>query len=338
MDQQLSQDIHTYLATASSSEFCQQEVEILEGWEGSENLLWQVQSNGQEAVLKLFLDAGQARSRRQYDGQQSFASLGIAPRPLWFDRYPHGLARQVLVYEWMPGELLNPAESNGMLSLAQSIAQIHSGDPNDVRRFSPNPVNLDYFWRVQQGSFGPIHSWLNDHNGHNLSIHFSTLAERAETLVEAALPLWSGSSPAPVHGDLKLENCLSHFGSTALLDWELFGIGDPALDVARFLHFSQQEIAEEMAESWLDHYLSMADQPGLAQRIGVFQRLLIFQSLCYILDGLRSAEADLFADEETVAFLQATLSATLAASSNALGAGNDVDTGMAVDQLKFAIV
>lgn len=333
---EISADVQSYLATASTSEFNQQDVEVLAQWEGSDNLLWRVQSNGQDAVLKLFLDAGQARGRRQNDGQLSFSPLGIAPRPLWFDRYPYGLSRQVLVYEWMPGEAVQPNDAGAMISLAQSVAQLHAGDPNDVRRFCPHPVNLDYFWRVQQGSFGPNREWLNQHNGSQLVPLFDELCSRSQALVETALPLWQGVSPAPVHGDVKLENVISSFGQTVLLDWEMFGLGDPALDVASFLHLEQQSIEEDVQSLWLESYLSQADQPGLAQRIGIYQRLLPFQSVCYLLDGIRSAEPELFADPETVQFLQKTLTISIQNSAAALGMENTQHLDDSITQIRWS--
>lgn len=314
----LNADIQTYLSHAGASTFYQQEVEIVEAWEGSQNLLWRVRSNGREAVLKLYLDAGQARSRRQYDGQLLFAPMGFAPRPLWFDRYPEGLSRQVLVYEWMPGESINVLKEEQLRALAETIARVHAADPNEVRRFSPQPVNLDFFWRVQQGSLRPIQTWLQKRGSAQLTVLFQDLQDRAQRLVDEGLPLWEGAPPAPVHGDLKAENALFSFGTAVLLDWEMFGIGDPSLDVAAFLHLTQQELDDNAVEGWLDSYLTLCDQPQLARRIGVYRRLLPFQSLCYILDGLRNAKGEMATDGETLNFLRSLLVATLDASARAL--------------------
>ncbi len=62
---ELTPSIHRYLTAAPTSHFLGQPVEMVDAWEGRDNLLWRVHCRGQEAVLKLYLDAGQARSRRQ---------------------------------------------------------------------------------------------------------------------------------------------------------------------------------------------------------------------------------------------------------------------------------
>ncbi len=305
---ELTTNIHTYLTTAPTSNFLQRPVELLAQWEGSNNLLWRVECAGQEAVVKLYLDAGQARGRRQFDGQQRFSPLGLAPRPLWFDRYPTGLSRQVLIYEWLPGEPVQIANGVQMQALAQTIAQVHSGDASEVRRFCPNPLNLDYWWRVLEGGLGTLATWLRAHQATTLHTQFTALANQAQTWVEAALPLWQGVPPTPVHGDLKLENVIDTFGTAVLLDWEMFGLGDPAYEIATFLQASQQQWADDEQADWLDTYLASVDQPGLAQQIAIYQRLLPFEAVCYLLHGLRQhTVADLPLLRESEQFLASTL-------------------------------
>ena len=75
-----TQAVHGYLTGASSSRFRDQEVTITDQWQGRDNLLWRVRcGDGTDAVVKMFTDAGQARSRRQFRGQEQFAAAGLAP-------------------------------------------------------------------------------------------------------------------------------------------------------------------------------------------------------------------------------------------------------------------
>jgi hypothetical protein len=312
----ITTQIHQYLTTAPSSHFRGQEVEILAHWEGHDHLLWRVATAGRggEAVLKLYLDAGQARGRRQYDGQERFAPFGIAPRPLWFDRYPEGLSRQVLVYEWLPGDPLDLTDTAQTVALAQSVATVHHGDPSEVRRFCPHPVNLDYWWRVMRGGIPPIAGWLAERQADGLAQLFHQLATQTEALVTAALPLWQGVAPTPVHGDLQPENGLHSFGSAVLLDWEMFGLGDPALDVARLLQYSQPLLDAEGQTDWLEHYLAHFDQPGLRERIGVYGRVLPFGAISFLLEGLRTHLAEAGSTDalaQATPFLAETLRVTL---------------------------
>lgn len=315
----LTANLHAYLTTAPTSNFLQRTVEMLDHWEGSSNLLWRVNCAGQDAVVKLYLDAGQVRGRRQFDGQQLFSPLGLAPQPLWFDRYPTGLARQVLVYNWLPGESVVAENGAQMTALAQTVAQVHRGDPTEVRRFCPNPLNLDYLWRVLHGGLGAIEGWLLAQKATALQRYFNAIAANANALVAAALPLWQHTPPTPVHGDLKLENAIDSFGTAVLLDWEMFGLGDPAYEVATFLQSSQADLDADGQAAWLNIYLATFDQPGLAQRIGVYQRILPFQSVAYLLHGLRQQPPDeLPLLRENCQFLEATLAGALQQAALAL--------------------
>ncbi len=322
----LTKEIHAYLTTSSGSNFLERNVTMLAQWEGSDNLLWRVESGGQEAVVKYYLDAGQARGRRQFDGQERFSPLGLAPRPLWFDRYPTGLSRQVLVYEWLPGETLDGQNPTHLIRLAQAVAQLHSGDPAEIRRFSPNPVNLDYLWKVLHGGMPALQRWLQEQATPKLARLLQQLDANAQALVEAALPLWQGLPPTPIHGDLTLENAIDCFGSVVLLDWERFGLGDAAYDVATFLQMHQAAIDEENRASWLESYLATFDQPGVAQRIGVYGCILPLQNLAYLLHGLRQSSGDERALIRTnQPFFQATLGAAIIQAAAGLNLQADVD-------------
>jgi len=329
---ELTDDIHTYLTTAPSSHFLGQPVTLLAQWEGASNLLWRAASGGHEVVVKYYLDAGQARGRRQFDGQERFSPFGLAPRPLWFDRYPVGLSRQLLVYAWAPGEPLTQPHARQLVGMAQAVAQVHQGDPNEVRRFSPNPLNLDYLWRVLAGGLPPLQQWLLTQGQADLSRWLALLAEPAAQLVARALPLWQGVAPTPVHGDLKLENTVDSFGGVLLLDWEQFGLGDAAYDVANFLQMSHALLDAEAQAHWLESYLASFDQDGLPARIAVYQRILPLQQLTYLLHGLRqSTAAELTMLRDNRQFLQQTVLASwhqAAAALHVAVADAPIETGL----------
>jgi Ser/Thr protein kinase RdoA (MazF antagonist) len=315
----LTAQIHQYLTSAPSSLFAQQDVAMLAHWEGDTNLLWRVSSANQEATVKLFLDAGQARSRRQFDGHLLFAPLGLAPQPMWADRYPHGLSRQLIVYRWSDGEPVSSHEPSELWAWAEAIGKLHATPPNDVRRFSPHPLNLDFYWRIEQGSIAQIQNWLAS-SGLDLKVLFRRLATATETLVERSLPLWATAIPTPVHGDLTREHTLIERGRVLLLDWEMFGLGDSALDVARLLQHEAQTLEDDQIEQWLGHYLQTVDQPGMAERIAIFQRLLEVHNVIYLLVGLQQHTSGQLDSELRAAlpFMQNALSTSLEHAAAAL--------------------
>lgn len=321
------EEIQAYLSGGENSGFAGRAVTVGAGWQGRDNLLWRVSAGGQDAVLKFFLDAGQVRSSRQFDGQTLFAPLGLAPQPLWHDRFPEGLSREVLVYVWAEGEPLDAQDTGQLAAHAAAAAQVHGAAAGELRRFSPHPFSLEVFRRLLAAGAERIQSRLAAEaaaDGRSEAARFFTeLTEAALAAAGGALPLWSGVAPAPVHGELRLENSLLSFGAPILLDWEMFGLGDPALEAAGFLHFSRADLPADGAELWLDAYLSRSDDAGLAERIAVYRRLLPFDSVCYLLNGLHELRPEEAPDAETAGFLASALAAAIDSACAALGLAPD---------------
>ena len=320
-----NKEILTYLTESPASGFAGQPVEIVDHWQGSANLLWRVNAGGQDAVLKFFLDAGQVRSRRQYDGQALFAPYGLAPLPLWLDRIPETLPRSVVVYRWADGDAFDAGDGYQWQALAQAVAQIHSAAVDDMQRFSPHPVNLSYFWSVLGPSLPPLQNWLAAQGLVQLSDLLGRLHANGQGAVDAALPLWD-QAPVAVHGDLRLENFLNSFGTAVLLDWEMFGLGDPALETARFLHEQRTAVSPELLDDWLGTYLDILSDPVAQVRIDVYRRrLLPLQDAAYLLSGgmkLTAEERQSQELQDNAGFLAATTQQALAEAALALGAGD----------------
>lgn len=308
---------------------------MLDYWQGDANLLWRVCSRGQEAVVKQFLDAGQARSRRQFDGHQFFAPFGIAPIPLWADRHPYGLSRQLIVYQWVEGDAVQPNDPSALWAWAEAVGTLHTAPASDVHRFSPHPLNLDFYWRIEQASIAQIATWLET-SGLALTQHFAHIATAAEKFVQSSLPFWAGATPTAVHGDLSLTHVLLERGRAILLDWEMFGLGDPALDVARLIQREEQSLDTDQIEQWLDRYQQIMDQPGIRERIHIFQQLLEVHNVVYLLVGLQQhigeqAEKHIgkHIDDELRAalpFVQETIATSLQRAGHTLHLSESPDT------------
>lgn len=337
MHAELADKIADYLYSAPASEFQGNPIGVLDGQQGRDNLIWRVRSGREgdpdavEAAVKLFLDAGQARGRRQFDGQSTFAPYQIAPQPLWFDRYPHGLSRQVLVYRWAQGQPLDTIEpgrvSQLAASLATTIATVHSAPAEDVRRFCPHPVNLDFFWRIEGDAYRQALGHLGKMQTPKLGELLEDLQVPIEQEIAAALPLWSAAAPTAVHGDLLPENCLvDPRGPILLLDWEMYGLGDPALDVARLLFHLQGSTESATLDLLTQSYLAQIEDETRHLRIDLYRKLLGIQALSYLLNGigyaLEQVQAATHVDAEASAIVQSlpliadSLAALLAQAAN----------------------
>ena len=283
-----TQAVHGYLTGAASSRFRNQKVVITDHWQGRDNLLWRIhREDGSDAVLKMFTDAGQARSRRQFSGQEQFARAGLAPEPLWYDRYPHGLPRQILVYRWADGVSLAPSDPLHRIAHADAVARVHCASRDEIQRFSPHPFNLLTFWQIWQAGEAPLREWTTAAPAPLLTEHLSSLWAAAHRLMDTVLPLLGETPPSPIHGDLRAENALFQRGGAILVDWEFFGLGDPAQEIGRFLFFGGDDWTDESHDDWRDMYYCSNTDPSLPDRVDIYLRLFSSQAVTYLLEGIR---------------------------------------------------
>ncbi len=288
--EEVADEIRMYAQTSPVSTLAGRDVVVRGELQGSDNLLWRLSASGgndapDEVVLKMYMDAGWVRGKREHEAQQLFAPLGLAPQPLWFDRDPELLPRQAVGYTWVEGAPVDMADRTIRRAMAEAIARVHATDPAAMPRFSPNPMGIETFWTLLRDNAGTVRSHLDDEP--ELAWPLNELLQAATAFVEQSLPLWHGAAPTPVHGELSPENTLVVPGGICFVDWELAGLGDPALEIARFIqgHLAGEEVQRE----WLADYLSYFDTPGMAERIAVYRRLLPIEWLCLLLDGLEEA-------------------------------------------------
>ena len=270
----LTADVLAYLQQSSQSPLHGTAIESVQALSGEQNALWRVQADGRDVVLKMFLDAGQARGRRQFSNQARAASLGVAPEPVAFERYPVGLSRQVMMYHWDPGILLDPTEADHRRQLAQALVQVHTQDPADHARLSPHPISPGYQWNLMQGSQRQLDAWLASQTPDDLTVALRRILAAVHTRVPVALERPGPAAPALVHGDIFAEHCLVDARGLRLVDWEMGGLGDAAREVAHVLIHVLRDIPGPDRQVWREQYLAQIQDPSLHDRIGLYEMML----------------------------------------------------------------
>ncbi|MYA05141.1 MAG: aminoglycoside phosphotransferase family protein [Caldilineaceae bacterium SB0664_bin_22] len=269
-----------WLAHAPASPVHGQAVRLTDTLTGDSNALWKVETGTESLVLKMFLDAGQARGRRQYNAQTLAWRADLAPEPLVFDRYPEGLARQVLVYRWCPGCPLDVRDPAHREALAQSLGQLHRLAPTPDTRLSPHPINAEYQWNLIEGSLRRLERWRLEQPWDELNAALTAAMQEGSRQLPALVTSLEGSAPAAVvHGELYGEHCLMYDGRVRMVDWELAGIGDPARECAHVILHMLRNLPADDCQAWQDRYLSEAGQANLAPRVELYVRLLPLEGL-----------------------------------------------------------
>ena len=269
-----------WLAHAPASPVHGQAVRLTDTLTGDSNALWKVEAGTASLVLKMFLDAGQARGRRQYNAQTLAWRADLAPEPLVFDRYPEGLARQVLVYRWCPGCPVDVREPAHREALAQSLGRLHRLATTPDTRLSPHPINAGYQWKLIEGSLRRLERWRLEQPCDEFNTALATVTQEGPRQLSALVTGLEGSAPAAVvHGELYAEHCLMYDGRVRMVDWELAGIGDPARECAHVMLHMLRNLTADDCQAWQDRYLSELGQTDLAPRVELYGRLLPLEGL-----------------------------------------------------------
>ena len=177
-------------------------------------------------------------------------------------------------------------DPNHRAALADTVARVHRADPGAVQRFSPHPFNLLTFWQIWQAGEAPLQAWIEQCPAPLLGEILAMLWSAAHRTLDSALQQLGETPPAPIHGELAVQNALFHTDRVLLVDWEFFGLGDPAQEIARFLFFEGKNWAKHSRQTWLDCYDSCPADPSLPDRVELYLRLFNFQAVTFLLDGV----------------------------------------------------
>ncbi|MEZ4634150.1 MAG: aminoglycoside phosphotransferase family protein [Caldilineaceae bacterium] len=270
-----TQDVLTYLSGGEKSAFVGQSIEIVDRWQGRDNLLWRFKTGDADAVLKLFMEAGQVRADRQFSGQDRFAVYGLAPPPL-AGPSTRSCAAAGARLRLDRGRSFRSCRSGAVGRPGRRCRPYPQRRSRRSHTLQPPPRQPDYFQRVWQGSRQPLDDWFTSRQALSLHELFTQLWRQADQIMAAALPVFGETMPTLVHGDVTVDHLCLHRGQILLFDWELFGLGDPAQEAARILFYNQQFIDETVQARWLERYLIQVDDPSLPARVDVYRRILPF--------------------------------------------------------------
>jgi aminoglycoside phosphotransferase (APT) family kinase protein len=194
--------------------------------------------DGRRAVVKLSPPGRPAAGRHDVLRQaRLLQALGAVPGV----RVPRILgsdaaAPQLVVMEWVEGEAAEPVleqvgaavtdedVGNRARSLARMLAALH-----DV-----NPDHLGMPGEAQTDAAGEVERWkqVMDAVQPELRPHAGELLALLRDTAPAPAP------PAVVHGDFRLGNALCRGAAvTAVIDWEIWSLSDPRVDLGWFLLF-----------------------------------------------------------------------------------------------------
>jgi aminoglycoside phosphotransferase (APT) family kinase protein len=172
--------------------------------------------------------------------------------------------------------------------LVAALREIHTAETS-VKIVSSTPRNLDLWWIRTHEAFRELHA-------PGLSTFHESAAGVLNTLVhpiaadaQAHKRFWAAAPLTLVHGSPETENVRYSGERLALVNWECFGRGDPALEVATWAGLIDMWTGKAATQRFIDDYLVDNEDELLSKRIEIYNRFWPFGYLLPLLAQARTA-------------------------------------------------
>jgi len=252
---------------------------------GESNLNYLAIVNSKKFVFRVNMDpADTGKSRKEFNALKSVEGLRIAPKAFILDESEKHIDGTFLIMEYIEGTPLDKIETKLstkiIRELARIVANLHSQEIGDVRNMlakeKPTPdawvsavrKRIEYIRKRRRKYF--------ERDGFDIMLD--------ETLSKIRLVARGSEFRGvlrPGHGDICQQNLLVHNGELRLIDWEDFGLRDPASDIGIIFEGFGIEFTKEQEDEFLREYLNIRTDETLKERLKVFRPIIQFDQFVW---------------------------------------------------------
>jgi thiamine kinase-like enzyme len=262
--------------------------EVLSTTQAADYTLLTVKSTGANLTVKHYFERerkqeqpiarpAKDRARAETLALETYASSGITPELLWSGDAPAHIGGFIVIYHSPQGVSATQRrlDDKEIELYANALKAIHS-KPLDLKLRSPRPRNLDAWWFQTHELYRDMPTDLL----HELPDHIEDLLARLTQTVaadsHAHKRFWQDATLTPVHGTPFPHNLLFPGGTATLVDWQLFGLGDPAYEVASTSCMLAESSGPSSADKLAERYLAHTDDIMLGRRVKIYRRVWQF--------------------------------------------------------------
>jgi hypothetical protein len=240
-----------------------------------------IAASGGSIVFKAYTTIGAERARREIAGMRLVDEINLAPELALAERDGGPLGGGVVAYRTpagasLKGRRLSDEEVERWLFLLLTLHHLPLHGASITSALSKDP---SAWWRRAQPAW---ETCLAAYTARSLQPLMSALAQLHAIVgarVQARRDLWSAVARRFCHGDPILAHVARERDRLLLIEWEGFGLGDPAMEIGRAatLAWLSGEITNEQHERLLQEYRDgVADlqDATLGERLDVFASIL----------------------------------------------------------------
>ena len=232
-------------------------------------------------IMNCYAPSARDGARREAEGLRICGGMGMAPALVAFDEDGAELGGPVVLSEAVAGEMLGVGQlddgaAHEWLFL---LLTLHHLPADATRLASSMSADAQTWWqRTQPGWEACRAAYAGPQYGALLGA-LGKLHTIVGVHLEAHRGLWSGITRRPCHGNPAPGHVVRSNGRLTLVEWDGFGLGDPAMEVGRAAGLAalSGELGAEQYVSFIADYLAgMRDlrDGTLGERLRVFASAL----------------------------------------------------------------
>ena len=277
---------------------------------------FRIVSGSKRAVLKRYNPTAVEGARREIAGLRLASGVGLAPELLFGEDAVAAFGGPVVVFEEPVGETLGSAPldapaAQGWLFL---LLTLHHLSPTGSTLASSMSQDAATWWQRTQSAWSECRAAYDNAAFGSLMQAMSRLHAIVGARIEANRTLWNGITRRLCHGNPVPSHIVRAGGRLMLIEWEGFGLGDPAMEVGRAVALAalSGEIDGDQYVRFVSDYLSgMRDQRDatLEERLHIFASVLPL-GFCFVVLRLLGQRGALSSGERERSIGQVTRALT----------------------------
>jgi hypothetical protein len=297
-----------------------------------------IAASGGAVIVKAYTLTGAEHARREIAGMRLVDEINLAPELLVAEREGGPLGGGVVVYRapagatW-EGRSLGDEEVERWLFLLLTLHHLSVYGATIVSALSKDPTA---WWRRTQPAWEACLTAYTARAIQPLMRALTRLHAIVGARIQARRDLWDAVPRRLTHGDPLPAHIVRERERTLLIEWEGFGLADPAMEIGRAAVLARLagEITEAQCERFLREYCDSAadlNDATLGERLEVFASILPLGFVFHELQRL--AEMEMGANERAYTLQRIAVALTLL--ERGLGATFG-DPGALLDPLRYA--